>query len=253
LKSTTAIFSVPKDRLGCRRTRESSGAGGRRSPAGCTAQSAPGVCSPAAGKVSMFARWPYLHRSDPLPSAGAGSAGRIAGRRGHSRRPPGRAPGPVLGLNPPRPVWSYALSGSCNLGHFFSWTRMVPSTAMMWCIVFRSVAATGGPHACSNSTWPLPPGRRLGLGLPLGPSRSFQRTCGRAPGTDPRAAGPCAGMAMTASGCILRPRPAGVKIFHGRLRIVRGSVCAAQCGHLMACTGQCGGHGARASVVILLP
>jgi hypothetical protein len=85
LESTTAIFSVPKDRLGCRRTRESPGE--RRSPAGSTAQPASGACSPAARKLRMFARWPHLHRPDPLPSAGAGPAGRIAGRRGHSRRP----------------------------------------------------------------------------------------------------------------------------------------------------------------------
>ena len=90
LKSTTAIFSVPKDRLGCHRTRESHGE--RRQPAGRTALPVPGDCSPAARKLSMFTRWPYLHRPDPSLSAGAGPAGRIAGRRGQSRRP-GARPG----------------------------------------------------------------------------------------------------------------------------------------------------------------
>ena len=145
--------------------------------------------------------------------------GQPGGLPGGGVNPDARAPGPVLGLDSPRPAWPYALSGSCNIGRFLSWTRMVPSTATMWCIVLRSDAATGGPQAAPTQTWPLPPGRRLGLGLPLGPSRSLKWTRGRAPGTDPRAAGPCAGMAMTASGCTTRParaRPAGVKIFQAR-------------------------------------
>jgi hypothetical protein len=43
-----------------------------------------------------------------------------------------------------------------------------------------------------NSSWPAPLGRRLGLDLPLRPSRSIQRTRRRAPSTDTSNTGPCA-------------------------------------------------------------
>ena len=99
----------------------------------------------------MFARWPYLHRPDPSLSARAGPAGRTG------VNPDARAPGPVLGFDSPRPAWPYALSGSCNIGRFLSWTRMVPSTATMWCIVLRSDAATGGPQAAPTQLGPCPP------------------------------------------------------------------------------------------------
>ena len=214
LKSTTAIFSVPKDRLGCHRTRESPGE--RRQPAGRTALPVPGDCSPAARKLRMFTRWPYLHRPDPSLSAGAGSAGRIAGRRGQSRRP-GARPGAWFRLTAAR----VALCAQRVLQ-----PRTLPQldsdgTVYRHDVVHRASVGRGygRPAGGSNSTWPLPPGRRLGLGLPLGPSRSLKWTRGRAPGTDPRATGPCAGLAMTASGCTSRPvraRPAGVKIFHAR-------------------------------------
>ncbi len=106
----------------------------------------------------MFARWPHLHRPDPSPSVGpAKGPGQPGGLPGGGVTPGARAPGPVFGLNPPRPAWPYAFSGSCNLGHFLSWTRMVQSTAMMWRIVFRSDAATCGPQAAPTQLGPCPP------------------------------------------------------------------------------------------------
>jgi hypothetical protein len=83
--------------------------------------------------------------------------GQPGGLPGGGVTPDARAPGPVLGLDSPRPAWPYALSGSCNIGHFLSWTRMVPSTATMWCIVLRSDAATGGPQAAPTQLGPCPP------------------------------------------------------------------------------------------------
>jgi hypothetical protein len=130
--------------------------GERRSPAGRTAQPGPRACSPVARKLRMFARWPHLHRPDPSPSAGAGPAGRTAGRRGHGHsRRPGAWPG--AWSRPTGARVALSLSGSCNLGHFLSWTRMIPSTATMWCIVFRSDAATGGPQAAPTQLGPCPP------------------------------------------------------------------------------------------------
>jgi hypothetical protein len=62
------------------------------------------------------------------------------------------------------------------------------------------------PASCAAPAPGMP--TRTGLA-----TRNSQRTRGRAPGTDPRDAGPCAaGMAMTTSGCIFRSargRPAG--------------------------------------------
>ena len=150
MKSTTAIFSVPKDRLGCRRTRESPGE--RRQPAGRAALPAPGACSPAARKLCMFARWPYLHRSDPSPSAGAGPAGRIAGRRGHSRRP-GARPGAWFRLTAAR----VALCAQRVLQ-----PRTLPQldsdgTVYRHGVVHRASVGRcyGRPAGGSNSTWPL--------------------------------------------------------------------------------------------------
>jgi hypothetical protein len=142
----------------------------------------------------------------PLASGWAGPAGRIAGRKGYSRLP-GAWPGAWSRLTAARVALCATLPqlDSDGIVH----RHDVVHRVSVGC-------GYGRPAGGSNSTWrPLPPGRRLGLGLPLGPSRSFQRTRG----TDPRAAGPCAGMAMTASGCILRParaRPAGVKLFQAR-------------------------------------
>ena len=177
LKSTTAIFSVPKDRLGCRRTRESPGE--RRQPAGRAALPAPGACSPAARKLRMFARWPYLHRPDPSLSAGAGPAGRTAGRRGQSRRP-GARPGAWFRLTAAR----VALCAQRVLQ-----PRTLPQldsdgTVYRHDVVHRASVGRGygRPAGGSNSAWPLPPGRRLGLGLPFGPSRAtptYARTCSR--------------------------------------------------------------------------
>ena len=145
--------------------------------------------------------------------------GQPGGLPGGGDNPDARAPGPVLGLDPPRPAWPYALSGSCNLGRFLSWTRMVPSTATVWCIVPRSDAATGGPQAAPTQLGPCPPDADSDWACRSDRPAPLQRTRGRAPGTDPRAAGPCAGMAMTASECTSRParaRPAGVKNFQAR-------------------------------------
>jgi len=145
--------------------------------------------------------------------------GQPGGLPGGGVNPDARAPGPVLGFDSPRPAWPYALSGSCNLGRFLSWTRMVPSTATMWCIVLRSDAATGGPQAAPTQLGPCPPDADSDWACRSDRPAPLQRTRGRAPGTDPRAAGPCAGMAMTASECTSRParaRPAGVKIFQAR-------------------------------------
>ena len=100
-----------------------------------------------------------------------------------------------------------------------SWTRMVPSTATVWCIVPRSDAATGGPQAAPTQLGPCPPDADSDWACRSDRPAPLQRTRGRAPGTDPRAAGPCAGMAMTASECTSRParaRPAGVKNFQAR-------------------------------------
>jgi len=130
LKSTTAIFSVPKDRLGCRRTRKSH----RREALtrGPYRQSVPGVSRRQLGKCRKFARWPYLPRPDfALERTGP----RRGGLPGGGVTPDARAPGSVLGSDPPKPAWSHALSGSCNHGHFLSWTRMIPSTATMHTIV----------------------------------------------------------------------------------------------------------------------
>jgi hypothetical protein len=97
---------VPIYQLGCHRTRKSLGE--RRSPAGCAEQSVPGVCSPAATKLRMFARWPHLHRPDPCLARGRTSW--------EDCRAEGSLPTPwrlaVLSPYPPRPAWSYALSGS---------------------------------------------------------------------------------------------------------------------------------------------
>jgi len=90
----------------------------------------------------------------PRPVQGPGQPG---GLPGGGVTPDARAPGPVLGFDSPRPAWPYALSGSCNIGRFLSWTRMVPSTATMWCIVLRSDAATGGPQAAPTQLGPCPP------------------------------------------------------------------------------------------------
>jgi hypothetical protein len=174
----------------------------------------------------MFAKWPHLHRPD---LRGPGQPG---GLPGGEVTPDARAPGPVLGLNPPQPAWSYALSGSCNLGHFLSWTRMVVHHGTVYrrrhdvvhhVSVGRGHGRPAGLLQLNLAPAPWMPTRSLGLGLRSEPRTVplLQRTCGRAPGTDPRAAGPCAEMAMTASesGCILRPvraRPAGVKIFQAR-------------------------------------
>ena len=94
LKSTTAIFSVPKDRLGCRRTRKSH----RREAftRGPYRQPVPGVSSPAARKCRKFARWPYLPRPDfALERTGPRRGGLPGG--GVTPSPDARAPGSVLG------------------------------------------------------------------------------------------------------------------------------------------------------------
>ncbi len=150
LKITTAIFLLPKDRLRCRRTRESLGE--RRSPAGCAAQSVPGVRSPAARKLSMFARWQHLHRPDPCLAQGPGQPGELPGGR---VTPNALAPGSVLGPYPPRHAWSYASdTSSAGLG----WYCLPPQCGAL-CFGLSVGRGYGGPQACSNSTWPLPPGR----------------------------------------------------------------------------------------------
>ncbi len=184
MKSTTAIFSVPKDRLGCRQTRESPGE--RHSPAcaGSTAQSAPGACSPAARKLRMFARWQHLHRPDPCLARGAGPAGRTAGRRGHSRRP-GAWPG----------AWSQPSAARVALcAQWVLQPRTLPQLDLDGTVYRHDVVhplhhfsvgrGYGRPAGGSNSTWPLPPGRdsvtsRTGLAartVPLLPTDTRTRS-----------------------------------------------------------------------------
>ena len=88
--------------------------------------------SPAARKNRKCARWPYLPRPDFRPERTGSASG---GLPGGGVTPDARAPGSVLGSDPPKPAWSHALSGSCKHGHFLSWTRMIPSTATMQPIV----------------------------------------------------------------------------------------------------------------------
>ena len=151
LKSTTAIFLLPEDRLRCRRTRESLGE--RRSPAGCSAQSVPGVCSPLARKLSMFARWPQLHRPDPCLARGRASR--------EDCRAEGSLPTPwrlarclVHTHRGPRGLMrSAGLAASIC---FFSWIRKIPSIATMRCIVFRSDAATSSRGCAPTKLAPAP-------------------------------------------------------------------------------------------------
>ena len=57
---------------------------------------------------------------------------------------------------PPRPAWSYALSGSCSVGRFLSWTQKIPSTDTIQCIVFRSDAATSSRRRAPTQVGPRP-------------------------------------------------------------------------------------------------
>jgi hypothetical protein len=111
----------------------------------------------------------------PLPSAGPGQPG---GLLGGGVTPDARAPGSV-----PGPVLTEARVVLC--AQRVLQPRTLPQlnsdgTVYRHDAVHCVSAATGGPKACPNSSWPLPPGRRLVLGLPLVPSRSSQRMRGRA-------------------------------------------------------------------------
>jgi len=72
----------------------------------------------------------------------------------------------------PKPAWSHALSGSCNLGHFLSWTRMIPFTATMRPIVPAVGRGNERPAGCPTRLAPAPrTPTRTGLAPRTGPLR----------------------------------------------------------------------------------
>ena len=125
LKSTTAIFSVPKDRLGCRRTRESPGE--RRQPAGRAALPAPGACSPAARKLRMFARMAVPPPPGPLAQC-RGRASREDCRAEGSIPTPGRQARCLVSTHrgPRGPMRSAGLATSDASSAGLGWYRLPP-------------------------------------------------------------------------------------------------------------------------------
>lgn len=105
----------------------------------------------------------------------------------------------------PKPAWSHALSGSCNLGHFLSWTRMIPFTATMRPIVPAVGRGNERPAGCPTRLAPAPrTPTRTGLAPPDRPAPSTRHAAGSRALT-PEAAGPRANLAVTASECTTRP------------------------------------------------
>ena len=125
LKSTTAIFSVPKDRLGCHRTRESHGE--RRQPAGRTALPVPGDCSPAARKLRMFARMAVPPPPGPLAQC-RGRASREDCRAEGSIPTPGRQARCLVSTHrgPRGPMRSAGLVTSDASSAGLGWYRLPP-------------------------------------------------------------------------------------------------------------------------------
>ena len=105
----------------------------------------------------------------------------------------------------PKPAWSHALSGSCNLGHFLSWTRMIPFTVAMRSIVLAVGRGNERPAGCPTRLAPAPrTPTRTGLASWTGPHRPPDMRPSSSALT-PEAAGPRASTAVTASECTIRP------------------------------------------------
>ena len=195
MKSTTAIFPVPIDRLERRRPQPGVSPARGAHPRAALLSQPPGAGPPATRRSCSLARRPRLPHSD---SRGAGRVSRKVCRAEGLALKPGR-----------RTVHGHVLTVSARLrrpaGLALQKTSSVGlGRSTVYCHdAFHRARSRTRPRAArgrTNPIWSPPHVRRLGLGLPSGHPAPPSRTRGLAPGTDPSNSIPCARPAMTDPG-----------------------------------------------------